>query len=153
MKKIEATSKNGCANLADIYFINSSRLPPPCKSRNLSLLKQRKKSKLPPPSNLCNRNLCARQFYSKILSVYLQIGIFRRNASFFIVLFQKNAAIASRRKFLGFCGCKPPFERASFFQNRGLKLTSGKPKRALDHSSCGRSFALYCCSISIIVAS
>ena len=51
----------------------------------------------------------------------MQIGIFRRNASFFIVLFQKNAAIASRRKFLGFCGCKPPFERASFFQNRGLQ--------------------------------
>ena len=46
-----------------------------------------------------------------------------------------------------------PFERASFFQNRGLKLTSGKPKRAFDHPSCGRSFALYCCSISIIVAS
>ena len=70
------------------------------------------------PSNLCNRNLCARQFYSKILSVFkakvqaqknLQIGIFRRNTSFFIVLSQKNAAIASRRKFFRFLWMQAPF--------------------------------------------
>ena len=42
----------------------------PYKSRNLSLLKQRKNPSWTNPSNLCNRNLCARQFYSKILSVF-----------------------------------------------------------------------------------
>ena len=90
----------------------------PYKSRNLSLLKQRKNPSWTNPSNLCNRNLCARQFYSKILSVFktkaqpqknLQIGIFRRNTSFFIVLFQKNAAIASRRKFFRFLWMQAPF--------------------------------------------
>lgn len=44
----------------------------PYKSRNLSLLKQRKNPSWTNPSNLCNRNLCARQFYSKILSVLKQ---------------------------------------------------------------------------------
>jgi len=32
VKRIEATSKNGCANLADIYFINSSRSHRPARA-------------------------------------------------------------------------------------------------------------------------
>ena len=44
----------------------------PYKSQNLSLLKQRENPIWTNPSTLCNRNLCARQFFSKILSVLKQ---------------------------------------------------------------------------------
>ena len=102
----------------------------PYKSRNLSLLKQRKNPSWTNPSNLCNRNLCARQFYSKILSVLKQKlsrkkiadRNFQAQCQFFHSAFSKKMPrLPVGGSFLGFYGCKPPFERASFFSKQRIK--------------------------------
>ena len=102
----------------------------PYKSRNLSLLKQRKNPSWTNPSNLCNRNLCARQFYSKILSVFktkaqpqkkIADRNFQAQCQFFHSAFSKKCRDCQQAEVFRFCGCKPPFERASFFSKQRIK--------------------------------